>query len=95
MKNKGTVIGLTLYVCFMVMLVGGLFSYSRHIDQGTDQFIFCLEVRSNHITDDPQIVADCEKLLDDWQAKRDREKEERNQKFLDKIERKDLTILSE
>lgn len=91
MKNKGT-IGFVLWLGIVAAILGTIFLWSRNMMNESDKFGFCLDVIYNQITTDSQTVTDCQKIVKNQREEWDKRDIKRNQKFLDKIERNNLTI---
>ncbi len=93
-KISSTTLMIGVYI-FLFLFLGGIYLQTRSWDQGHEKFGFCLDVIYQGVTSDSETIADCRKLLDDFRAERDKEDAERNQKFLDQIERNTLTTPGE
>lgn len=93
-KIRSTTLMIGFYV-FLFLVLGGIYLQTRVWDNAHEKFGFCLDVIYNGVTDDSATIADCQKILADFHAERDKEDVERNQKFLDKIERNNLTVPGE
>ncbi len=94
MKNKA-IIGLMLWIGFVIIAAGSAIFLMKTFEYDYEKHSFCLDVIYNQVTNDPETISECQEILEEFRVKIEKRDEERNQKFLDKIERNTLTTPGE
>ncbi len=83
-KNKCWFVGVMFFI--LLLVIGGGMTFGYWMDMKSDEYNFCIDVYHKNITDDPQIVSYCKKLIEDQKREWAQEETERNERMLKKLQ---------